>query len=61
MLVVNEDGYMHTAVRIKGSIARIDEWQIKFGVYFIDNDVWEEDEQGKITHWQHLPEPPKGE
>ena len=61
VLVVNEDGYMHTAVRIKGSIARIDEWQIKFGVYFIDNDVWEEDEQGKITHWQYLPEPPKGE
>lgn len=61
VLVVNEDGYMHTAVRIKGSIARIDEWQIKFGVYFIDNDVWEEDEQGKITHWQPLPEPPKGE
>jgi hypothetical protein len=60
VLVVNEDGYMHTAVRIKGSIARIDEWQIKFGVYFIDNDVWEEDEQGKITHWQPLPEPPKG-
>jgi hypothetical protein len=61
VLVVNEDGYMHTAVRIKGSIARIDEWQIKFGVYFIDNDVWEEDEQGKITHWQPLPEPPKEE
>ena len=61
VLVVNEDGYMHTAVRIKGSIARIDEWQIKFGVYFIDNDVWEEDEQGKITHWRTLPEPPKGE
>ena len=61
VLVVNEDGYMHTAVRIKSSIARIDEWQIKFGVYFIDNDVWEEDEQGKITHWRHLPEPPKGE
>ena len=61
VLVVNEDGYMHTAVRIKGSIAMIDEWQIKFGVYFIDNDVWEEDEQGKITHWQYLPEPPKGE
>jgi hypothetical protein len=61
VLVVNEDGYMHTAVRIKGSIARIDEWQIKFGVYFIDNDVWEEDEQGKITHWQPLPKPPIGE
>lgn len=61
VLVINEDGYMHTAVRIKGSIARIDEWQIKFGVYFIDNDVWEEDEQGKITHWRLLPEPPKGE
>lgn len=61
VLVVNEDGYMHTAVRIKGSIARIDEWQIKFGVCFTDNDVWEEDEQGKITHWQYLPEPPKGE
>lgn len=61
VLVVNEDGYMHTAVRIKGSIAMIDEWQIKFGVYFIDNDVWEEDEQGKITHWQPLPEPPKEE
>lgn len=61
VLVVNEDGYMHTAVRIKGSIAMIDEWQIKFGVCFTDNDVWEEDEQGKITHWQYLPEPPKGE
>lgn len=61
VLVVNEDGYMHTAVRIKGSIAKIDEWQIKFGVYFIDNDVWEEDEQGKITHWRFLPKPPKGE
>ncbi len=61
VLVVNEDGYMHTAVRIKGSIAIIDEWQIKFGVYFYDNDVWDEDEQGKITHWQPLPEPPKGE
>lgn len=61
VLVVNEDGYMHTAVRIKGSIARIDEWQIKFGVCFTDNDVWEEDEQGEITHWRPLPEPPKGE
>lgn len=61
VLVVNEDGYMHTAVRIKGSIARIDEWQIKFGVCFTDNDVWEEDEHGKITHWRLLPEPPKGE
>lgn len=61
VLVVNEDGYMHTAVRIKGSIAMIDEWQIKFGVYFNDNDVWDEDEQGKITHWRLLPEPPKGE
>lgn len=61
VLVVNEDGYMHTAVRIKGSIARIDEWQIKYGVYFTDNDVWEEDEHGKITHWRPLPEPPKGE
>ena len=60
VLVVNEDGYMHTAVRIKGSIARVDEWQIKFGVCFTDNDVWEENEQGKITHWQYLPEPPKG-
>lgn len=61
VLVVNEDGYMHTAVRIKGSIAMIDEWQIKFGVYFMENDVWDEDEQGKITHWRLLPEPPKGE
>lgn len=60
VLVINDDGYMHTAIRTERSI-ELDNWQIKFGAYPCDNDCWDRDEQGTITHWMPLPEPPKEE
>lgn len=58
VLVVNEDGCMHTAIRKKESI-NYDDWQMKFGIYPCDNDVWIESESGEITHWRPLPELPQ--
>lgn len=34
-----------------------EEWFLQFEPY--DDDVWDEEEFGMITHWMPLPEPPK--
>lgn len=53
VLIRQDEDRMMVAVRIDG------EWWYRYFAY--DIDWWDETEQGTITHWMPLPEPPKGD
>ena len=53
VLIRQDDDRMMVAERVDG------DWWYRYFAY--DVDRWDEDEQGTITHWQPLPEPPKEE
>lgn len=53
VLIRQDEDRMMVAVRIDG------EWWYRYFAYDIDS--WDENEQGTITHWMPLPEPPKGD
>ena len=53
VLVRQDDDRMMIAVRVDGN------WWYRYFAY--DVDRWDENEQGTITHWMPLPEPPKEE
>ena len=51
VLIRQEDDRMMVAERVDG------DWWYRYFAY--DVDRWDENEQGTITHWMPLPEPPK--
>lgn len=53
VLVRQDDDRMMIAVRVDG------DWWYRYFAY--DVDRWDENEQGTITHWMPLPQPPKEE
>lgn len=53
VLVVNDDGKVIVAKHEKDIFG----WYLKYSEY--DFDVWDACENGAITHWMPLPEPPK--
>ena len=53
VLIRQDDDRMMVAERVDG------DWWYRYFAY--DVDRWDEDEQGTITHWMQLPQPPKEE
>lgn len=53
VLIRQDDDRMMVAERVDG------DWWYRYFAY--DVDRWDENEQGTITHWMPLPEPPKEE
>lgn len=53
VLIRQDDDRMMVAERVDG------DWWYRYFAY--DVDRWDENEQGKITHWMPLPEPPEEE
>ena len=52
VLICNDDGKIMTAERYEN------EWWLYYCPY--DTAMWYEEENGAVTHWMPLPEPPKG-
>lgn len=53
VLILQDDGRMMVAEKVDG------DWWYRYFAY--DVDRWDENEQGKITHWMPLPKGPEEE